>query len=352
MPLKRLYLLCIGLACYSLAAAQIGGTAIYDFLQFPTSSRSEGLGGGLPAIKNTTDADLSLAIANPALLDSSFHKQLSITNSFYIDKTNIGNLSFAWHQPKINTTFAYTMQYASYGSFDGRDIAGNPTGTFRASDFNLQVGAGRHWNKFYYGVNLKLIISHMEAYTSLGFASDVALGYYNPKTNWTATVILRDAGAELKPYIKGEGRQRLPLQLDASFSKRFKHLPLTLCVTAHDLQVWNLKYPEEEQQTILLGTTQKKNKGAEVIDNIFRHFSIGAEIQAGKPVRLRFGYNHLRRQELGVGKKKGFAGITAGFGVNIKQFAFDYSYAQYHRSGSDHQLTLRIKLDEFGHKAK
>jgi hypothetical protein len=73
------------------------------------------------------------------------------------------------------------------------------------------------------------------------------------------------------------------------------------------LQVWNLKFPEEEQSTNLFGTTKKKSKGSEVIDNIFRHFAFGAEVQAGKPVRLRIGYNHMRRQELGVlERRKGF----------------------------------------------
>jgi len=311
----------------------------------------EGLGGGVQSIKYKQEPDLSLAISNPCFLDSSFHKQLSFTNAFYTDKTNIGNLSFAYYHPKIKSTVAYTVQYASYGKFDGRDNAGNSTGTFRAADFNFQVVVGRHWNKFYYGVNLKFILSHLETYTSMGFATDVALGYYHPKSNWTVSVIVRNAGMELKPYVKGDARQRLPIALDASFSKRFKKIPVTICVTAHDLQVWNLKFPEEEQ-TSLFGTTKKTNKGTAIVDNIFRHINFGAEIQAGKPVRLRFGYNHLRRQELGVGKKKGFAGISAGFGINIKQFAFDYSYAQYHRTGSDHLLTFRIKLDEFGKKAK
>ncbi len=332
--------------------AQIGGENIYDFLQFPTSARMEALGGGLQSIKNTTDADLSLAIANPALLDSSFHKQLSLSNAFYTDKTNIGNISYAHYQPKIKTIFVYTMQYASYGQFDGRDAAGNATGTFRAADFNFQVGMGRHWNRFYYGVNVKFILSHLETYNSIGLATDVALGYHDAKKGWTAAVVLRNAGAELKTYTPETGRQKLPLQLDMTFSKRFKRLPLTLSVTAHNLQTWDLSYPETSSQTIVLGTQKKKGKGSEVMDNLFRHVAFGAEIQAGKPVRLRFGYNHLRRQELGVGKKKGMAGISAGFGVNIKQFAFDYAYAQYHRAGSDHQLTLRIKLDEFGKKAK
>ena len=119
----------------------------------------EALGLAVQSIKYKQDPDLSLAIANPCLLDSTLSKQLSISNSFYIDKSNIGNISFAYYHPKIKSTIAYTMQYASYGKFDGRDAAGNATGTFRAADFNFQVGVGRHWNKFYYGVNLKFILS-------------------------------------------------------------------------------------------------------------------------------------------------------------------------------------------------
>jgi hypothetical protein len=350
--LKKIIAISFSLFLSHFASAQIGGKNIYDFLQFPTSARMEALGGGLQSIKYAKDADISLAISNPCFLDSSFHKQLSVTNAFYTDKTNIGNITFAYYHPKIKSTLAYTMQYTSYGKFDGRDIAGNSTGTFRAADFNFQVGVGRSIRKFFYGVNLKFIVSHLETYTSLGFATDVAIGYHNPKSNWTFAAVVRNAGVELKTYVKEDGRQRLPIALDFSFSKRFKKIPVTLSVTAHDLQVWNLKFPEEEQSTNLFGTTKKKSKGSEVIDNIFRHFAFGAEVQAGKPVRLRIGYNHMRRQELGVGKKKGFSGISAGFGVNIKQFAFDYAYAQYHRTGSDHQLTFRIKLDEFGKKAK
>ena len=48
------------------------------------------------------------------------------------------------------------------------------------------------------------------------------------KKNISAVVILRNAGKELKPYDKQIGREKLPLQLDVSFSKKFKHLPITL----------------------------------------------------------------------------------------------------------------------------
>ena len=46
------------------------------------------------------------------------------------------------------------------------------------------------------------------------------------------------------------------------------------------------------------------------------------------------------------------AGITAGLGLNIRQFSIDYGFGAYHAAGSDHFLSLRIKIDEFGKKAK
>lgn len=334
--------------CLSIISfSQIGGESVFTFLKFPVSARMEGMGGGLQSIQND---DLSLAFSNPSLIDSSLHKQIAFTGSFFPADIKYGDLIYAHYHKMIKTCLTYGVQYAAYGKFDMRDAAGNPMGTFKAADFNIQVGAARNFKNFHYGVNLKFILSHLDSYSSLAFAADVALGYHNPKTRWSATLILRNAGFQAKPYIKNEPREKLPLQLDLSFSKRFKHLPLTLSVTAHDLQVWNLRYPEEEQTNVIFGTTKKKKNTA--IDNIFRHIDIGMEIEAGKPVRLRFGYNHLRRQELGTGTKKGFAGISAGFGLVIKQFAFDYAFAAYHRSGNDHQLSLRIKLDEFGHKAK
>lgn len=110
-------------------------------------------------------------------------------------------------------------------------------------------------------------------------------------------------GCGVKAIHKRGSTPKTPIQLDISFSKRFKKLPVTISVTAHNLQVWNLKFPEEETQNIFLGTTKKNNKALEVVDNIFRHFSFGVEVQAGKPVRLRLGYNHLRRQT-GSGEEK------------------------------------------------
>jgi hypothetical protein len=329
------------------ASAQIGGKSVFQFLKFPISARMEALGGGSQSIKNN---DLSLAISNPSLIDSSLHKQIVFSNSFFIDGINYGNLAYAHHHPKIKSTLVYTFQYASYGKFDYRDQNGNSLGIFRASDYNLQVGSANYWNRLYYGLNIKFVISQLANFSSLGLASDLALGYYDTNKNIYFSIMLRNAGIQLKTYNKDQDREKLPLQLDASFAKKFKKLPITLSITAQQLQVWNISFPQEESKSAF-GTT-KPNKKKEIIDNLFSHIVFGTEIEAGKPVRLRFGYNHLRRRELASTNKKSMAGINAGIGLNIKQFSLDYAFGAYHQAGSDNYLTLKIKLDEFGKKAK
>jgi hypothetical protein len=299
------------------------------------------------------DEDISLALSNPSLIDSNLNKRIAFSNSFFIDNINIGNLAYAQYHKRIKTTLTYAAQYASYGKFENRDEAGNLLGTFRASDFNFQVGAACYWQQVYYGINLKFIYSNLAQFNSLALAADVALGYRNTDKNLYFSVILRNAGVQLKPYDKTQDREKLPLQLDASFSKKFTRLPFTLVVVAQQLQVWKLTFPEKNNPTNnIFGSPQQPKKKNTIINNIFGHLIFGAEVDAGKAVRLRVGYNHLRRLELASTQKRGMSGINAGIGLNIRQFGVDYGFGAYHASGNDHFLTLKIKLDEFGKKAK
>lgn len=347
MQMHKIFLFVFFNSVLSIAFSQIGGKSVFQFLKFPSAARIEGMGGGLATIRTN---DISLVLSNPSLIDSSLHKHISFSNAFFIDGINIGNLNYGHYHKKIKTTLVYTFQYASYGKFEYRDISGNSLGTFRASDFNIQVGSSHYWNKLYYGINLKFIISQLANYSALGLASDIALGYHDNEKKIYFSIVLRNAGAQLKTYTKEQSREQLPIQLDASFAKTFKKLPLTLAITAQHLQTWKLSYPKESSSN-LLGTNEP-NKRKEIINNLFSHLVFGTEIQAGKPVRLRFGYNHLRRLELASSYKKGMSGINAGLGLNIKQFGVDYAFGAYHQAGNDHLLTLKIKLDEFGKKAK
>ena len=90
-----------------------------------------------------------------------------------------------------------------------------------------------------------------------------------------------------------------------------------------------------------------------VIDQIFRHFIFGVEVDIAKPISIRLGYNHQMRQELSLPSKKGISGITVGTGIHIKQFSIDYGFAKYHSAANIHHLGITVNLDEFlGKKSK
>lgn len=342
---QYIFLLC--LFSVSTIFGQIGGKSVFQFLKFPISARNEALGGG---VLSTIDNDLTSAISNPSLIDSALNKQITFSNSFFIGDINIGNLTYAQYHKRIKSTLTYTAQYASYGKFESRDNAGNLLGEFRAADFNFQVGTAHYWQHLYYGMNLKLIYSNLAQYNSLALATDIALGYHNKDKKISFSVLLRNAGFQLKRYDKNSEREKLPLQVDVSFYKKFTKIPIALIIVAHDLQKFKLTVSGSATTNAFGKTVVNKRK--EFANDILGHFIIATEIDAGKPVRLRVGYNHLRRIELASTQKKGMAGITAGLGLNIRQFSIDYGFGAYHAAGSDHFLSLRIKIDEFGKKAK
>ena len=327
------------------AQAQLGGSSTYSFLDLSSSARATALGGAYYA---SPKGDIALAITNPSLLGKETHQQISFNTGLYLAGTNFGTAAYGHYSEKFKTAFSASASYATYGKFDGRDPAGNPIGDFRAGNFVLTGGAARDWKKFTYGANLKLIFSSIEQYNSLGLGVDLSAGYFDKEKNLVISMILRNVGAELKSYVAGDNREKLPLDLSFGISKRFDKLPVRLNFVAHHLQTWDLTYPETTNSQQVIGGSSITERG--FIDKLFAHVILGAEIDAGKVVRLRVGYDHLRRMELGTGDKKGLVGMSAGAGIVIQQFRIDYSFAKYHTAGSLNQIGFAVNLSEWGNK--
>jgi len=68
-------------------------------------------------------------------------------------------------------------------------------------------------------------------------------------------------------------------------------------------------------------------------DKVMSHFVLGGEFLITKKVNVRFGYNHLIRQELKLENTLGGAGFSGGFMFRIKAFEFSYTRSWYHVSG-------------------
>ena len=142
--------------------------------------------------------------------------------------------------------------------------------------------------------------------------------------------------------------------LQIAFSKRLEHLPFRFTITAQQLQKWYIRYddPDRDVQVNFIGEVQEISGFSKGLDNFFRHFIFSGEflIGAREQFRLRFAYNHLRKQEMRLSSFRSLAGFSLGFGFNIKKIKFDYGLGYYHLSGATNHLSLRMDLDRIFRK--
>src|SRR5215212_1891985 len=100
--------------------AQVGGSAIYSFLNVPAAARVAAMGGTFISVK---DNDLNLALQNPALLNPSMSKFIALSGVTYVSDIKFGDAAFAKDFGKTGMFDAY-IHYASYGTFKETNITG------------------------------------------------------------------------------------------------------------------------------------------------------------------------------------------------------------------------------------
>jgi len=76
--------------------------------------------------------------------------------------------------------FAAGLTYLNYGSFTETDASGIITGDFSAAEYAFSMIYSRTIDSlFSVGVNFKPVLSHLEKYTSFGFAFDFGASWHN-----------------------------------------------------------------------------------------------------------------------------------------------------------------------------
>ena len=331
--------------------SQNGGKYAYEFLNLSQSARSTALGGHLISVN---DEDVALAYANPALLNPFMSQQLALNHNFHFADISHGFINYGFAIPKWDLHLHAGINYINYGNFTRADEFGNQNGSFDAAETAITVGASRKLNeRITAGVNLKLISSRLDAFSSLGISSDLGLLYENVEQSFTIGAVLKNMGTQFSTY--NGLRENLPFDIQIGFSKRLKHLPFRLSITAHTLNRWDIRYddPNAEDPIQLFGDQTQSDGGfGESVDNFFRHFTFNGEFLIGQRenFRLRIGYNHLRKKELSVSEFRSLGGFSAGFGFKVKQFRFDYGVGYYHLAGGVNHLSISTNLKEFKKK--
>ncbi|QQS28172.1 MAG: type IX secretion system protein PorQ [Sphingobacteriales bacterium] len=330
------------LLCPLIVLSQVtGGQSTYMFLTMPQSARISALGGYQIAL---SDQDVSFGTQNPALYNPEMHQFLQVNHHLFFDGIHQGYVAYAQHFDSIATTFAAGLQYISYGKFALTDETGQENGTFSGGEYAFNLGGSRNYKSISYGANLKIIGSHLESYNSFGIALDVGGYYRHPESNFSVGLTFKNIGTQISTYYVT--RENLPFDIQLGISQRLKYLPFRLSIIAHHLHRWNIRFndPALQANNNLFNNNQSNSDKKYIVDKFFRHLVFNGEIYLGRVFMIQAGYNHLRRQEMGINAKRTLTGFSFGAGIKIKRFTFNYGKAFYHASGGNNHIGLSMNL--------
>jgi len=332
-----LLLLCQG------ALAQKGGESTYSFLGLANAARVAALGGEVVSLR---DGDINMVFHNPALLTYEMHNNLSLNYVNYFAGVNYGYASYAYSVSDIGN-FGAGMHYVNYGTFDRTDELGNIQGTFKASEYALNLFYSRSFldSALTAGVNLKPIFSSLEQYTSFGLAVDLGVSYHLSGSQTTFGLVLKNMGAQITSYTAN--RESLPFEIQAGITQGLAHAPFRFTLTFQHLERWDLSYTLQDDDVSFSGGDSETSGFDAFADNLMRHVVLGTEFLIGKNFHVDVGYNYKRRKEMMVNARPGMVGFSAGFGFRVSKFHFSFGRASYHLAGGTSHFSLTTNLSEF-----
>ncbi|HHC80199.1 MAG TPA: type IX secretion system protein PorQ [Flavobacteriia bacterium] len=325
----------------TLSFSQVGGERIFNFLNVSTSARQAALGGEALTLYD----DINQPLWNPSTINKEMDNQLSASYVDFLADISYGSVSFAHLINRRFGTLHAGITYVDFGKFIAADENGVETGTFKARDLAFSIGYARQIARsdFYAGINVKLISSSIENFTSSGAALDVGFTYFNDTKPYIFTAVIRNVGYQISVF--DEIREPLPLEIAVGASYKLENVPLQWHITLNNLQRWNIskKNPSDSQTTIGGDTS---NNTISFVGNTFRHIVVGAEFFPDKGFNLRLGYNFRRGRELRLTESRTFAGLTAGFGLKMGKLKLNYAFSKFHPASNTNTFTLNIDLSK------
>jgi hypothetical protein len=323
---KQFTIIIITFGCvFTTTFSQTGGDKVYPFLNLTHSAYVSSIGGtNVSAINNNPN----MAYHNPGLLNSSMDNNIALDYVNYFAGINYGMATYTRTFEEIGN-FGLGITYLNYGSFIEADIPGTITGTFHSSEYAMSFVYSRSIDTLLnVGINLKPIISHLESYTSFGFAVDIGASWHSRNELFSAGITLKNIGAQITSYSK-ETKQPLPFEIQAGVSQKLAHAPFRFSLTIRHLEKFDLTHKYTSEQS-------KSHFG----ENLLRHLLFGVELIPHKNFYLSGGYNHQRRSELKVEPKGGGVGFSWGFGIKTSTIDIEFARATYHLAGSSNHISI------------
>jgi hypothetical protein len=339
MVRKTAYVLFLNLLMSPLFS-QTGGDNVYEFLNLTHSGLVASLGGTNVSLWSN---DPNLVYHNPALLNNSMDKSLTLNYVNYFAGINYGMTMYSKSIPSTGN-FAAGITYLNYGSFKETDESGNITGTFSAAEYAFSLIYSKDIDSlFSVGGNLKPVLSHLEKYTSFGFALDIGAAYHSRDTLFSAGLVIKNAGLQITTYA-GEEREKLPFEIQAGVTQKLAHAPFRFSITLRHLEKFDLTYKYDDGTTTQSSGTSA-SPTADFLENAMRHLVIGTELIPHKNFYLSAGYNYQRRRELQVDSKVSTVGFSWGFGINTSFMSIGFGRATFHLAGASNHVSVILRPD-------
>lgn len=309
------------------------GEKIFRFLELPTSTRINALGGtNVSLIEN----DISLVFSNPASLGKEMDMHANVSFMSYIADIKAGSAIFGKSIRERNS-FAVGVNYVDYGKFKETSVDNNVIGDFSATDIAVN-GVYSHMltDRLRGGVTAKFIYSSFESYTSTAIGFDVGLSYYNEDSDFSAGLVLKNMGRQISSY--NDKRVGMPWDINIGISKKLNKAPVRFSLTGVYLTQWDFSHIDEAN-----GIASDDN----FAKTLFKHTVLGVDIIPSQNLWLALGFNPKAHYDLKLKEGNKFGGFNFGAGINIQKFSIGFSLAKYHPDATSFHLSLSADISKF-----
>ena len=330
---KSMIFLSALLFAFSYAKAE-GGDTVYDFLTIPSSSYVFGMGG---VNVSSLQPDIDMAEQNPALIGPENDRQLKVGYMHYFGNSNFAGARFGMAAGE-HGAWAAGIRYLDYGSFNGYEEDGTPSGNFGAQDIVVE---GTYSHDFTYrlrgGINVKMAYSNYERYSAVALAADVGISYYDERHDFSFGFVLKNMGGQLKRFE--ESYDHLPFDVQLGITKGFTN-GFSFSITAWHLTKWRMPYYNHD-----LGSEPEYTHPG-FLKNLFRHLVFGVEYHPNEKFYVDLAYNYKTRSDMTSYRRNFLSGFSVGAGFRVKAFSVGLAYALPHKGASTILLNLGLDISE------
>lgn len=320
----------------------------------------------LGSISSAHPGDVSFSALNPACLNESQKGEWSITSQASVGGLSQGSLTVGVPFPKkifkikpsekriLNAQkggislkpsdifVSLGVDYINSGLLDQRNAAGELLGSFTAREIMPRMALSAKYGQFSLGLGIKLPIISYGSFTAQAISTDYAFQWSGDSARKQIVILLRNVGWNFE-YFASQS-ERLPINLQISFSQKLKHAPFRYNITYSNIQRWDLKYldPQLLVKDPLTGIVSYTN--LPWYNNLFRHVTPSVEAQLGGRLYFQLGYDFRRQMENRLTTRRVSAGVSTGITFKAGKNNFQYGSSLYNVAGRINQFSLIRKF--------